>query len=247
MSTLTQTFIILAGLLGPGCLASPALHPRDIQVLTTRGLQERLPSIRLGSYDLSTSHINDILLDLTQKSPLDPKTVTQSGLKVTCLECTTSGTATITTTGVSKDTDIINDIKSLFKKPLDLIAEAFGLNIKISFEDVAGHFEFGIKVIENTTYSLPIFSSSTPLGAAVSEDFSFGMVLFVDLVFSLSESVDMQAGFEFAFPEGAFIVVDPLLGDIVDHGLYVSSSPPTPSVFRGPIDIPLSGLVEKFR
>lgn len=45
------------------------------------------------------------------------------------------------------------------------------------------------------------------------------MVLFVDLVFSLSESVDLQAGFEFAFPEGAYIVVDPLLGEIINHGL----------------------------
>lgn len=218
LSPLIQTFIILAGLLGSGCLAGPTIRPNDIQVLPARELQERLPSIKLGSFDLSTSHINDILIDLSQKSPLDPNTVTQSSLTITCLECTTSGTATITTTGVSKDTDVIDDIKSFFENPLDLIAEAFGLNIKISFENVAGHFSFGIEATENITYSLPIFSSSTPLGAAVSEDVSFGMVLFVDLVFSLSESVDMQAGFEFAFPEGAFVVVDPLLGDIVDHG-----------------------------
>ncbi|KAH6716008.1 hypothetical protein BKA61DRAFT_418113, partial [Leptodontidium sp. MPI-SDFR-AT-0119] len=94
------------------------------------------------------------------------------------------GTASITTTGVSKDVDIIKDIKSFFKSPLDLITQAFGLNVKVSFEN----------------------------------DVSFGMVLFVDLVFSLSESVDLQAGFEFAFPEGAYIVVDPLLGEIIDHG-----------------------------
>ncbi|KAH9211445.1 hypothetical protein DL95DRAFT_277326, partial [Leptodontidium sp. 2 PMI_412] len=141
-----------------------------------------------------------------------------SSLKVTCLSCTTSGFASITTTGVSKDVDIIKDIKSFFKSPLDLITQAFGLNVKVSFENVAGHFNFGIEATENTTYSFPIFSSSTPLGAAVSEDVSFGMVLFVDLVFSLSESVDLQAGFEFAFPEGAYIVVDPLLGEIIDHG-----------------------------
>ena len=53
----------------------------------------------------------------------------------------------------------------------------------------------------------------------MSEEVSFGMVLFVDLVFSLSEQIDLEAGFDFAFPEGAYITVDPLAGKIVDHGL----------------------------
>ncbi|KAH7386312.1 hypothetical protein BKA64DRAFT_140358 [Cadophora sp. MPI-SDFR-AT-0126] len=64
LSPLIQTFIILAGLLGSGCLAGPTIRPNDIQVLPARELQERLPSIKLGSFDLSTSHINDILIDL---------------------------------------------------------------------------------------------------------------------------------------------------------------------------------------
>lgn len=125
----------------------------------------------------------------------------------------------ISTTGVSKYTSILNDIKSFFENPLDLIASAFGLNVKVSFNNVGGSFDFGIEAKENTTYSFPIFSSSTPVGAAVSEEVSFGMVLFVDLVVSLSEKIELEAGFEFAFPDGAYITVDPLAGRIVDHGL----------------------------
>ncbi len=96
--------------------------------------------------------------------------------------------------------------------------------MKVSFENVGGRFDFGIEAKGNTTYSLPIFSSATPVGAAVSEEVSFGMVLFVDLVISLSEEIDLEAGFEFAFPEGAYVTVDPLAGKIVDHGLYVPVS-----------------------
>jgi hypothetical protein len=47
------------------------------------------------------------------------------------------------------------------------------------------------------------------------------LVLAIDLVFSLTAEIDLEAGFEFSFPEGAYITVDPLGGDIVDHGLYV--------------------------
>jgi len=48
---------------------------------------------------------------------------------------------------------------------------------------------------------------------------SFGLVLSIDLVFSLTAAIDLEAGFEFSFPEGAYITVDPISGDIVDHGL----------------------------
>jgi hypothetical protein len=44
------------------------------------------------------------------------------------------------------------------------------------------------------------------------------------LVFSLTAEIDLEAGFEFAFPEGAFVTVDPLEGKIIDHGLYAGSS-----------------------
>jgi len=142
------------------------------------------------------------------------------GLKVSCVDCRTWGNVVVSTSGAEKNDDIIGDIISFFKNPADTIVEAFNMDIKVSFENVGGHFEFDITAVEATSYTFPIFQSMTPLGGAISEDVSVGLVLSVDLVFSLSAKVDLDAGFEFSFPEGAYITVDPLTGDIKEDGLY---------------------------
>jgi hypothetical protein len=59
----------------------------------------------------------------------------------------------------------------------------------------------------------------SPLGFEISEDVSFGLILSIDLVFSLTAAIDLEGGFEFSFPEGAYITVDPINGNIVDQGL----------------------------
>jgi len=93
------------------------------------------------------------------------------------------------------------------------------MDVKISFEDVGGHFEFNISASDTVSYSFPIYASDTLSGLAVSEDVTVGLVFFIDLVFSLTAEIDVEAGFEFSFPEGAYVTVDPLEGKIVDHGL----------------------------
>jgi hypothetical protein len=72
---------------------------------------------------------------------------------------------------------------------------------------------------DTISYSYTIWNSDTLGGIAISSDVSIGLVLFIDLVFSLTAEIDLEAGFEFAFPEGAYITVDPLEGKIIDHGL----------------------------
>ncbi len=101
------------------------------------------------------------------------------------------------------------------------MVKAFDLDVKISFENVGGHFEFDILVSDTVSYSIPIFTSTTLAGIAVSEEVSVGLVLIIDLVFSLTAEIELEAGFEFSFPEGSYITIDPLSGNIVDHGLYV--------------------------
>lgn len=135
------------------------------------------------------------------------------------MDCRTWGTALVTTSGVTKDENIIGDIISFFENPVDTIVSAFDLDVKISFENVGGHFEFDISASETVSYSFPIYMSSTSAGMAVSEDVSVGLVFFIDLVFSLTAEINVEAGFEFAFPDSAYITVDPLGGDIVDHSL----------------------------
>ncbi|PBP23983.1 hypothetical protein BUE80_DR005180 [Diplocarpon rosae] len=220
MSTLVRTCAVLfAAFLATGSLAGPAINPKNIEVAPA--LQERIiPSITLGSFDISSSHVDDILFDVTQTGGIDLTNTDSTGIKATCISCTTHGNVTFSTDGVGKNATLIEDITSLFENPDPdrLVVEAFDLNIKVAFENVGGRFELGVESGGESTYSFPLFSIATPFGAALSEDLSFGMVLFVDLVFSLSAEVDWSGGFEFAFPEGAFIMVDPLKGTIVDHG-----------------------------
>ena len=120
---------------------------------------------------------------------------------------------------MSKDESIIGDIISFFENPIDTIVSAFDLDVKIEFEDCGGHFEFDILAADTVSYSFPIYESVTPVGIACSEEVTIGLILAIDLVFSLTAEIDLEAGFEFSFPEGAYITVDPLGGDIVDQGL----------------------------
>jgi hypothetical protein len=79
---------------------------------------------------------------------------------VECLDCRTWGTAVVSTAGVTKDESILGDIISFFKHPLDVIADAFHLDVRVDFENVGGHFEFEIFAADTVSYSFPIFESS---------------------------------------------------------------------------------------
>lgn len=91
--------------------------------------------------------------------------------------------------------------------------------IKVDFQDVSGYFDLSITAKEKITYAYPLFTSQTSVGYAVSEDISVGLVVIVDLVFTVGAEVDLGAGFTIAFPKGAYIIVDPLGGDIVESSL----------------------------
>ncbi len=93
------------------------------------------------------------------------------------------------------------------------------MDIKVDFTGVGGHFELDITASDTVSYSIPIFTSDSPVGVAISEDVSVGLVLIIDLVFSLSAAIELDAGFEFSFPDGAYITVDPLGGHIVSSSL----------------------------
>ncbi|RFU24378.1 hypothetical protein B7463_g11961, partial [Scytalidium lignicola] len=209
------SFVSPAVALGALFVTSSLAGPVDVRsdgLAMDLAAQERLPSINLGSYSLVTAHENDVLFDVVAATGGN-----SARLKVECIDCRTWGTAVITTSGVNKNEDIIGDIVEFFKDPVDTIMDAFDLDVKISFDDCGGYFEFDILAIDTMTYSIPIFSSGITSGIACSEEVTLGLGVFVDLVFSLSAEIDLSAGFEVAFPEGAYITVDPLSGDIVDH------------------------------
>lgn len=131
----------------------------------------------------------------------------------------------ISTAGVNKDNDILQDIIHFFEDPIDAVVEAFDVNVKIDLQNVGGHFEFNVKAAASGSFSVPIYTTQTPAGMAISEDISFGLILYIDLVFSFTAGLDLDAGFEFSFPDGAFITVDPITGHIVDSALWALLNP----------------------
>jgi hypothetical protein len=125
----------------------------------------------------------------------------------------------VSTAGAQKNESLLDDIVSFFEKPIETIVAAFDLDIRVDFEDVGGHFEFDIQAAAGNSYSIPIVESEVGVGIAVSEDVTVGLLLAIDLVFSLDAAIDVEAGFEFSLPQGTFITVDCLTGDIVDKSL----------------------------
>jgi hypothetical protein len=125
----------------------------------------------------------------------------------------------LSSSGVQKDEGLVGDILTFFENPIDSIVSAFDLDVRVDFENVGGHMEFDIKAAAGTSISIPIFESDVSAGIACSADVTVGLLVAVDLVFALDAAIDVEAGFEFSLPEGSFITIDPLTGDIVDKNL----------------------------
>lgn len=62
MPSLFRTWVLVGALLDVRSLAGPIVRSRDIEVIPA--LQERIPYIELGNYNLETTHENDVLFDL---------------------------------------------------------------------------------------------------------------------------------------------------------------------------------------
>lgn len=135
------------------------------------------------------------------------------------MDCHSWGTAVVSHSGVKKDEGLLGDLVEFLENPVDAIVSAFDMDVRVDFQNVGGHFEFDIEAEAGTSISLSIFESELVTGIPLSVDVSVGLLLAVDLVFSLDAEIDVSAGFEFSLPEGSFITVDPLTGDIVDKSL----------------------------
>lgn len=125
----------------------------------------------------------------------------------------------MSSTGVTKDDNLIGDVVSFFKDPTGLITKAFHADLRIDFEQVGGYYEFDIAATGAATVSIPIFVSEVAADIELGLEVYAGLVVSVDLVFSVSAAVELHGGFEYSFPEGAFVTVNPISGEIVDQKL----------------------------
>ena len=117
-------------------------------------------------------------------------------LDVECVECKTAGTITATLT----DHGII--------KP----------HLRLDFHGVSAYAN--MHVTANGIISIPInlFTSESPVGIGF-PGFDIGLLFFVDLVLSLSDSIEFSGGFSVTLPEDATVEMDIFGGDIVNSKL----------------------------
>ena len=140
-------------------------------------------------------------------------------LLVECIKCETWGNVAVSTAGVKKDEGLIGDIATFIENPVDAITSAFSLDVRVDLGNVKGHIELDVKAAAAASVSIPILVSDISAGIPCSEDVSVGLMLAVDLVLSVDAAIDVQAGFEYSLPEGCYITVNPLTGDIVDKNM----------------------------
>ncbi|KAI1429347.1 hypothetical protein F5Y12DRAFT_482182 [Xylaria sp. FL1777] len=161
-----------------------------------------------ADFSLERSWNNEVLFGgaWNDTSP-DSNTAEHAEVSVTCLSCYTHGTVT------AKVTD------EHFLKP----------RLRLGFSGVEAYASLGVRASAGQTFSLNLFASNSPVGIGIS-GLDVGVVFFVDLVFSLSEAIDLTAGFQVSVPDDAYIEADIFKGDIDDSafgGLSSQSLPVT--------------------
>lgn len=160
------------------------------------------------SFDLTTSYNNTEIFDGSWVESIDGVTNTVS-LALTCLECYLAGTVTAS------------------------VVDSDDLALRLDFADVEGYFDLGLTVSDTATYTYTIYSTESPVGVSFTSgvvDVSIGLVLYVDLVFSLSAEVDLEGGFTVQIADGSYLETDILAGTIsnsVFSGTSVQAIPVT--------------------
>ncbi|KAJ3563889.1 hypothetical protein NPX13_g8043 [Xylaria arbuscula] len=184
----------------------------DIELLVREGIKlarsQEVEKRASADFSLERSWDNEVLFggEWNDTTP-SGQGAAHTQLSVTCLTCYTHGTVT------AKVTD---------KHFLDP-------KLRLDFSGVEAYVNLEVRASAGQTFSLNLFASDSPFGIGIS-GLDVGVVFFVDLVFSISEAVDLTAGFQVSVPDGAFLEADIFGGDIDDSafdGLNSQSLPVT--------------------
>ncbi|CCD45764.1 hypothetical protein BofuT4_P047820.1 [Botrytis cinerea T4] len=195
------------------------------------GVSARTSHKQLCSHDIGCSKQNEVLLDTGVSAALDVFGLldlglgadigisfgSASGCQIKCVDCRTWGTAVVSNTVAEISSNIIEEVIEFLEHPYETIIEAANLECLISLEDVGGHIELNVFAAESATYTLNIFEAGLIADISLLDTVSVGLNVFLDLVISVDAQVDLSAGFEFSFPEGASLTVDLLAGAIKDY------------------------------
>ncbi|KAI0402731.1 hypothetical protein F4802DRAFT_617441 [Xylaria palmicola] len=186
------------------------MNSRDTELLINEGIKfarsQDVDKRATADFSLERSWSNEVLFGGAW-SDTQPGSSEHAKLSVTCLDCATHGTVTATVTDKH------------FLHPL----------LRIGFSGVSAYALLGVEASAGQTFSLNLFASQSPIGIGIS-GLDVGVVFFVDLVFSLSEAIDLSAGFQVTVPDDAYLEADIFKGDIDDsafEGLNSQSLPVT--------------------
>lgn len=112
-------------------------------------------------------------------------------LSITCVECYTKGTVTATLT----DSDIVDPA------------------VRLDFSGVEAYVDIELAMSAGATYAVNLFATQTPIGLGF-PGLSVGVVFYVDLIFSLTEEIDLEGGFYVKLADGSYLEASVFGGDI---------------------------------
>lgn len=90
--------------------------------------------------------------------------------------------------------------------------------VKLEFNEVEAYVHLGVAVNSHQNFAINLYTSNTPAGMGF-PGLTVGLVFFVDLVFDLTEEIELDTGFYVKLPNDAYLEADIFEGDIQDSFL----------------------------
>jgi hypothetical protein len=119
--------------------------------------------------------------------------------------------------------DIFDDALQLPILDIDFDLPLFpipAVTVRFEFEE---SFEVYVlletKVAVGTTYTINLFSSTSPLGIAIGNDITAGVAVVLDLILDVRSGVEIQSGFHLTLNKGARVELDMFSPNVSDFAL----------------------------
>jgi hypothetical protein len=90
--------------------------------------------------------------------------------------------------------------------------------VRLEFTGVEAYVDMEVAMSAGASYAVNLFASNSPIGLGF-PGLSVGVVFYVDLVFSLTEQIDLEGGFYVKLADSAFLEASVFGGEITDHFL----------------------------
>jgi len=90
--------------------------------------------------------------------------------------------------------------------------------VRLEFSGVEAYVNLGIYSNAGATYAINLFASNYAGGLGF-PGLSIGLVFYIDLVFTISASIDLTGGFYVKVAEDSFLETNVFNGKITDHFL----------------------------